>query len=84
MATRSSLGPRASPPALVCRKVLPERNWHTTAGGTPAFPGFPDGFLYVVEQRHEAEVHVELLVAVEECQARIIGDEIDFVPLVAA
>src|SRR5277367_5459343 len=31
----------------------------------------------VIEQRHEAEVHVQLLVAVEEGCARIVGDEVD-------
>lgn len=38
----------------------------------------------VIEQRHEAEVHVQLLVAVEEGCARIVGDEVDFDFLVAA
>ncbi len=38
----------------------------------------------VVEQGHEAEVHVELLVAVEEGEAGIVGDEVDLDFLVAA
>jgi hypothetical protein len=40
--------------------------------------------LEVVEQGHEAEVHVELLVAVEEREARIVGDEVHLRFLVAA
>ena len=32
--------------------------------------------LYIIEQRHEAVVHVQLLVAVEERQARIVSNEI--------
>ena len=42
------------------------------------------GGLGVVEQGHEAEVHVELLVAVEEGEAGIVGEEFDFGFLVAA
>jgi hypothetical protein len=30
----------------------------------------------IIEQRHEAEVHVQLLVAMEERHSRIVGDEI--------
>lgn len=33
--------------------------------------------LRVPEERHESEVHVQLLVAVKERQARIIGDEVE-------
>jgi hypothetical protein len=40
--------------------------------------------LAVVEERHEAEIHVELLVAVEEREARIVGDEVHLRFLVAA
>lgn len=40
--------------------------------------------LDIVEEAHEAEVHVELLMAVEEGEAGIVGDEIDFGLLVAA
>ncbi len=48
--------------------------------------GSPDGLtaLCVGEEGHEAEVHVELLVAMEESQAGIVGLEIDFYFLVAA
>jgi len=47
----------------------------------------PTGFaavLNVIKQGHEAEVHVELLVAVEEGEAGIIGDEIYCGLLIAA
>ena len=40
--------------------------------------------LNVVEQGHEAEVHVQLLVAVEEGEAGVVGDEVDLDLLVAA
>ena len=40
--------------------------------------------LCVGEEGHEAEVHVELLVAVEEGEAGIVSEEIDFGLLVAA
>ena len=33
--------------------------------------------LRVVEQRHEPKVHVQLLMAVEQSQAGIVGDEVD-------
>src|ERR1700678_1932095 len=33
--------------------------------------------LLVVEQRHESEVHVQLLMAVKEREARIVCDEVD-------
>ena len=33
-----------------------------------------------VEQSHEGKVHVKLLAAVKQRQARIVGDEIDFRP----
>ena len=42
------------------------------------------GELGVGEQGHEAKVHVELLVAVEEGEAAIVGEEFDFSFLVAA
>ena len=32
--------------------------------------------LHVIEERHESEVHVELLVTVEQRHARIVGHEI--------
>src|SRR5882724_884275 len=35
---------------------------------------------HIVEQSHEAKVHVKLLAAVKQRQARIVGDEIDFRP----
>jgi hypothetical protein len=38
----------------------------------------------VVEQRHEAEVHVELLVTMEQREAGIVGDKVDFDFLVAS
>ncbi len=38
----------------------------------------------VVEQRHEAEVHVQLLVTMEQREAGIVGDEVDFDFLVAS
>lgn len=38
----------------------------------------------VIEQRHEPEVHVKLLVAVEQRQSWIVGDEVDFCLLIAA
>ncbi len=41
------------------------------------------GDLAVVEESHEAKVHVKLLVAMEESEAGVVGDEIDFGFLVA-
>src|SRR5262249_33621539 len=38
----------------------------------------------VVEQEHEAKIHVQLLMAVEQRQSRMIGDEIEFDFLKAA
>ena len=40
-------------------------------------------FLHIVEERHESEVHVQLLVAVEQRQAGVIRDKINFGFLVA-
>src|SRR6516164_8874591 len=40
--------------------------------------------LHVVEQRHEAEIHVELLVAMEKRQTGIVRDEVDLCFLIAA
>jgi hypothetical protein len=37
----------------------------------------------VVEQRHETEVHVQLLMAMEESKAGIVSYEIDFMLLIA-
>jgi hypothetical protein len=46
---------------------------------------FPlDAQLVVGEKGHEAEVHVELLVAVEESQTRVLGEEVDLDFLVSA
>jgi hypothetical protein len=42
------------------------------------------GWLLVVEQRHKPEIHVKLLMAVEQSWARVIGKEIDLSLLVAA
>src|SRR5712672_3220201 len=39
---------------------------------------FPDHALGVVEKRHEAEVHMQLLVAMEQSQAGIVGHKVDF------
>ena len=33
--------------------------------------------LRVIEQRHEAKIHVQLLVAVEKCETRVIRNKID-------
>ena len=38
----------------------------------------------VVEQRHEAEVHVQLLVTMEQREAGIVGDKVDLDFLVAS
>ena len=41
--------------------------------------------LRVVEQRHEPEVHVQLLVTVEKSQAKVIvGNEVDLASLITA
>jgi hypothetical protein len=48
-------------------------------GGMVILP-LPSG---IVEKRHEAEIHVKLLVAMEEGEARIVGREIDFDFLIA-
>jgi phosphoribosylanthranilate isomerase len=60
----------------------------------PTFPVAPSNaistaergivLLHVVEKRHETEVHVQLLVAVEESEAGIVGNEIDLALLIAA
>ena len=50
-----------------------------TAGSTL----FSD-LLDIIEQRHEAEVHVKLLMAVEQGQTRIVSNEIHFCFLVAS
>ena len=42
------------------------------------------GRLRVVEERHETEIHVQLLVAVEESKAGIVGNEVNLQLLVAA
>jgi len=42
-----------------------------------------DAPLHIIEKRHEAEIHVELLMAVEEGEAGIVGDECNFGLLVA-
>src|SRR5579872_4318614 len=42
------------------------------------------GGLHVIEQGHEAEIHVQLLMTVEQGFARIVGHEIDFYLLIAA
>ena len=39
-------------------------------------------FLDVIEQRHETEVHVHLLMAVEKSETGIVGNKVDFVDLV--
>src|SRR6516225_7542442 len=44
---------------------------------------FPPAPLKVVEQRHKAEVHVQLLMAVEESEAGVVGYEGDFDLLIA-
>jgi hypothetical protein len=36
-----------------------------------------DYALRIFEQCHESEVHVQLLVTMEECQPRVIGNEIE-------
>jgi hypothetical protein len=35
--------------------------------------------LRIVEERHESEIHVQLLVTMEERQLRIVSDEVKFV-----
>ena len=40
--------------------------------------------LYIIEERHETVVHVQLLVTVEKCQARIISNEVCLGFLVSA
>ena len=47
---------------------------------------YADGlsFSHVIEQRHESEIHVQLLMAMKQCQTRIVSDEIDLDLLVAA
>lgn len=42
-----------------------------------------DAPLHVVEEGHETEIHVELLVAMEEGEAGVVGDEGNFGFLVA-
>src|SRR6185437_4925196 len=54
-----------------------------TACPEPMFTGPRTSLPSIVEQAHEAEIHVKLLVAVEQRQPRIIGYEIDRDLLVA-
>jgi hypothetical protein len=42
------------------------------------------GRLRVVEERHETEVHVQLLMAVEESKAGIVGNKVNLQLLVAS
>src|SRR5258708_7766559 len=42
------------------------------------------GLLGVIEQRHETEVHMQLLMAVEQGPSGIVGDKVDFRFLVSA
>jgi hypothetical protein len=44
------------------------------------FPNIAQG---VIEQCHEPEVHVQLLMAVEQCQPWIVGREVDLHVLIA-
>ena len=50
---------------------------------TLRFRGQPFLFLHVIEQRHEPEVHVQLLVTVEESKTGMIGNEVNLQLLVA-
>ena len=51
---------------------------------TLRFRSRPFLFLHVIEQRHEPEVHVQLLVTVEESKTGMIGDEVNLQLLIAA
>ena len=42
------------------------------------YSGIPNR-LRIVEERHESEIHVQLLVTMEERQLRIVSDEVKFV-----
>ena len=63
----------------------PSRN--LVGGDGPRAISFPAGHAHqsrVGEERHESEVHVKLLVTVEECHPRIVSDEVKFHFLKAA
>jgi len=51
---------------------------------TSRFRSRPFLFLDVIEQRHEPEVHVQLLVTVEESKTGMIGNEVNLHLLIAA
>jgi hypothetical protein len=38
----------------------------------------------VIEQRHETEIHVQLLMTMEQRKTGIVGHEVDFINLIAA
>ena len=42
------------------------------------YSGIPNR-LRIVKERHESEIHVQLLVTMEERQLRIVSDEVKFV-----
>ena len=92
-------GPRkATVPAL--EKKLPARAMSATCckgNGTQApanlsailpfslcFRNRPFLFLRVIEERHETEVHVELLVTVEERKTRIVRNKVNIQLLISA
>jgi hypothetical protein len=55
-------------------KPLAYRWWTARGDG---WRGVEDGGLRVAEEGHEAEVHVDLIVAMEESGAGVVGGEVD-------
>jgi hypothetical protein len=66
----------------VTRRTYRQFGGHSFLSKPPRLRQFPL-LLGVVEKRHETVVHVQLLVAVEESEARIISDKVNVVLLVA-
>ena len=65
-----------------CSSTTVSHCLHQQSAISVADSGFSDGS-DVIEQGHEPEIHMKLLVAMEQRQARIVSDEIDFRFLIA-
>ncbi len=71
---------------MVGLDVIGNTVWNFEAGGGDERPDVrsPDMSLYVIKERHKTEVHVKLLMAMEQSQAWIVGGKIDLGFLIAA
>src|SRR5579862_2801957 len=68
---------RSFPLAPICSRSTPLEFAPLSLAKVACGPSARRPSLNVVEEGHEAEIHVELLVAMEEREAGIIGDEIN-------